>query len=100
MKAPISTFCLLLLVAIIVWSCEKDETRVVAKTGEPGALVASQTSLTLSSANAADTVQAFSWAPADYGFPAAVKYTLQIAKGGTDFAAPKEVDMGSIRAQK
>lgn len=100
MKCRINAFLLLLVSSLVLWSCEKDEIQTVAKTGQPGTLAASRTTLALSSANASDTIQTFSWTPADYGFRAAVKYILQIAKGGTNFAAPKEIDMGNGRTQK
>ena len=100
MKFEIKIFLVLILSCSIFWACEKDETKVLAKTGQPGTLTASQTSVTLTSANAGDTVESFSWTPANYGFSAAVKYILQIAKGGTNFAAPKEINMGSGTIQK
>ena len=86
--------------ALAMWSCKKDEVKVQAQTGKPGTLTASQTNLVLNSASPDDTVQVFSWTPTDYGFKSAVKYTLQLAKGGTDFATPTEVNLGSATTKK
>jgi hypothetical protein len=100
MKLMIRQIFLLAFVGVSLWSCKKDEVKTIAKTGQPGTLTATPTALVLSSSNAADTVQTFSWARADYGFSAAVRYTLQIAKGGTNFSAPKEISMGNNIVQK
>ncbi len=88
------------LASMLLWSCEKDETRAVAKAGTGLTLTASQTALVLNGAAPSDTVQTFSWTPADFGFDAGVTYTLQIAKAGTDFATPKDVILSAKRGIK
>ncbi|MBD0296387.1 MAG: SusE domain-containing protein [Bacteroidota bacterium] len=100
MKISSNTFLIIGMAAFALWACKKDEVKVIAKTGQPGTLAASQTTLVLNSANANDTIQAFSWSGTDYGFKAAVRYTLQLAKGGTNFASPTEVNMGSGTTKK
>jgi starch-binding outer membrane protein SusE/F len=95
MKLTVNNLLLLLLPVLMLLSCEKDEERVIARAGQPGTLTASQTTFVLNSANANDTVQTLSWTPTDYGFKAAVRYTLELAKGGTNFAAPREVNMAT-----
>lgn len=100
MSLQLNKYLIVFLSALVLWSCKKDEVQTIAKKGQAGTLTASQATLALTSTNAKDTVETFSWAPTDYGFSAAIKYTLQIAKGGTNFAAAKEVSMGSNRAQK
>ena len=42
----------------------------------------------------AATILQFTWAPVDFGFTAPVKYTLQVATGGTNFSNP--VNIASI----
>jgi starch-binding outer membrane protein SusE/F len=100
MKKSIQSSILIALAVVSFCSCEKDEIKTIAYTGRPGSLTASPTTLVLTSTNANDTVETFSWVPTDYGYQAAVKYTLQIAKGGTNFTAPKEINMGSATQQK
>src|SRR5262245_8741705 len=91
---------LICAITCMISACKKDVQMTMLKTGVPGALAASQATLVLSAATAADTVEIFSWQPSDYGFDAAIRYTLQIAKVGTNFAAPKEISMGNVRVQK
>lgn len=100
MKITIHQFLLLATFALSLWSCKKDEVKVIAKAGQAGTLTASQSALVLSSSTASDTVETFSWSRSDYGFSAAVRYTLQLAKAGTNFAAPKEISMGNAIVQK
>jgi starch-binding outer membrane protein SusE/F len=88
------------MLALLLYACKKEETKTFMKAGVPPALTASQPNVVLSAANAADTVEAFSWSASDYGYPAAVTYTLQIAKGGTNFAAPQEISMGNGKSRK
>jgi len=100
MKKNIYKIFFIAVTLLGAYACKKDEVKTIAYTGKPGTLTASQSNLVLTSASANDTVQTFSWSPTDYGFKAATTYTLQIAKGGTNFAVPKEVDMGSATQQK
>ncbi len=93
----------LFLISIIVTlfsACKKDEVKTILKKEVPPALTASQPSVVLSSANAADTVEAFDWSRSDYGYSAAVSYTLQIAKAGTNFTAAKEISTGNSTSIK
>jgi starch-binding outer membrane protein SusE/F len=100
MKFLLNKILFIGFVALALWSCKKDEEKVMAQTGRAGALSASETSLVLNSDNADDTVQTFSWTPTEFGFKAAVKYTLELAKGGTNFDSPTEVNMGSSTTKK
>jgi hypothetical protein len=95
MKKIISNIILLNLAVLLLFSCKKDEsTQVVAKaTATPGALTASQTTLVLTKANATQSAISFTLTDANYGFSAAAKNTIQIAKKGTNFATPKEISL-------
>jgi hypothetical protein len=81
-------------------ACKKDEIKTVMKTGVPPALTLSNPAVVLTAATGQDTVQSISWTASDYGFNAAVGYTLQIARAGTNFANPLQVSMGNRRLQK
>ena len=87
-------------IAFLFSACKKDEVKTILHTGIPPSLTASQPSLVLTSATAADTVEVFSWTPSKYGYSAAVAYALQIARTGTNFAAPKEISMGNATTLK
>ncbi|WP_231464314.1 MULTISPECIES: SusE domain-containing protein [unclassified Pedobacter] len=88
------------LIAVSLWSCKKDETRAVATSGNGGALQASATNVVLDKSKLTTTVVTFSLTEANFGYPAAVTNTLQMAAKGTNFAAPKEVLMDAKVASK
>lgn len=93
MKKIFSQLLGILAIACVMQACKKDEVKTVLKTTAAPGLTVSNASLVLSSATAADTVETFSWTPSQYGYSAAVRYTLQLAKAGTNFASPKEIGM-------
>ena len=76
-------------------ACKKDEIKTVMETGTPPAITLSPAAIVLTDAKALDTVVTITWSPSNYGFKAAVSYTVQIAKAGTSFTSPKEISMGS-----
>lgn len=84
------------MASVAFWSCEKDEVRAILREGSAPVLSATQPVLLLNSANADDTVQVFSWNASDFGYQAAVKYTLQFDKAGNDFAEPREVVVAGL----
>ena len=92
MKNWLSKISILALAPVIFVSCKKDETRAIVTVGTPATLSASSLTLVLdsSAANRNNTVVTFNWTPADFGYQAGVKYTLQIAKAGANFVNPKE----------
>jgi len=100
MKYIFNSLFLITVCSTIFYSCKKDEVKTVLKDGQAPTLTSSNTDLVLVDTLAADTIVTFSWTRSDYGFKAAVRYTLQIAKAGTNFAAPKEVSMGNSTVQK
>ncbi|GAB2951973.1 hypothetical protein GCM10027048_16240 [Hymenobacter coalescens] len=81
-------------------ACEKDEDRVVLNPGATPVLTASTTSPgTLTRANAGDPGLALTWTPATFGYQAAVSYTLEIAKAGTNFANAKTFPLSGALAK-
>ncbi|RYY58057.1 MAG: DUF5116 domain-containing protein [Chitinophagaceae bacterium] len=81
-------------------SCKKDmDLTVMQEAVLPGITVSAAT-VVLNETTAEDTVQAISWTAADYGFSAAVSYSVQLAKAGSSFATPKEVTLGNTRVIK
>lgn len=75
--------------------CKKDEIKTIMQDGVPPSINLSPASIELTDATASDTVETIEWTPTDYGFSAAVNYTVQIAKAGTGFGSPKEINTGS-----
>lgn len=95
MKSSIIRYALLLGVTVLMGSCDKDEVQTVMQTGVAPQLSASASKLTLTADKAGEVAQIMTWKRADYGFKAAVSYTLESAKSGTNFASPKEVVLGN-----
>lgn len=70
-------FLLIWASGLLFASCKKDETRAILKApASPKGFAASASQIVLSSANDSAVVAKFSWEAVDYGFPAAVTYTL------------------------
>ncbi|WP_026899091.1 SusE domain-containing protein [Daejeonella oryzae] len=93
MKALFNKFFLLSIMSMLIWSCKKDEVRVIAADGKAAVLTASSSNLVLTKANAANTAITFTITAPDYGYDAAVTSTLQLGVKGTNFANAKEFDM-------
>jgi len=98
MKPNFKIFSLLLVSSVVLWSCEKDETRAILNPGGATQLSATVNTLVLTQANAANSAVTFTWGKASFGYEAAINYTLQLAKGGTNFATASttEVNKGTL----
>ncbi|GAB3824208.1 SusE domain-containing protein [Hymenobacter jeollabukensis] len=77
-------------------ACDKDEDRATLKVGNMPTLTATATSATLTPANASQAGVTFSWTPAEFGYQAAVTYTLEFAKAGTNFANAKAFPLTTL----
>ena len=78
------------LIALSLWSCKKDENKVVATDGAPGALKTSATTVVVDKSMLTKDVVVFNMSNANFGYQAAVSSVLQIAPKGTNFAKPSE----------
>lgn len=78
------------LALLLVNGCKKDAVNVTATDGKAATLTASANTIVLTSATAAANAVTFSWAKADYGYHAAIRYTVQLDKKGNNFSSPKE----------
>lgn len=70
--------------------CAKDETKLVASSGDASMLSASKTSIILKIEDANEDAITFSWTKADFDYTAAINYTLEIDTLGNNFASAKE----------
>ena len=98
MKPTFKIASLLLAVSTVLWSCDKEETQAVLKPGGATTLTSTATTLVLLQANAGNAAVTFTWNKADFGYQAAINYTIQLCKGGTNFASTAtttEVAMGT-----
>jgi hypothetical protein len=87
MKNWLNKILVIAITPVALLSCKKDETRAILSVGAVASLSANPTSLVLdsSAANRNNTAIVFNWTAADFGYQAAVNYTLQLAKAGTNF---------------
>lgn len=86
---------------MVISACKRDDVLVKTTGGTAPALTANATTLVLTSDKATADAVTFTWNKADYGYSAAVQYTLQMDKAGNNFAAPKEyVIAGTDVSQK
>ena len=79
---------------LAVGSCKKDETQAMLATNAVPQLTASATTATIVRNSTAPAVT-YTWSAADFNYPAAVTYTLQFAKAGTNFATPVDYAVGT-----
>jgi starch-binding outer membrane protein SusE/F len=98
MKANFKIAFLLGVASMVLGSCEKEETRAVLNPGGSIVLTSTQNTLVLTQPNAANNAVIFSWGAASFGYDAAITYSVQLAKAGTNFASPAtttEVNVGT-----
>ena len=91
MKNIIFKLFLLALTTSMVWSCDKAGDVVVLSPGTSPVLTADKTAVVLNENAKDDNAVTFNWTASDFGYAAAVKYTLQIATKGSNFACPQSV---------
>lgn len=94
MKPTINFICAAVL-SLLLFSCKKDISKTVMTEGTPPALNLSPASVVLSTAKEKDTVETVSWTTADFGYKAAVNYSVEIIKEGGSFSSAKSVNLGS-----
>lgn len=92
----------LALVAVLLTSCEKDETQVTLTPASTPTLTASTTNAgVLQAGSAATNAVTYSWTPLTFDVPSATKvgttvtYTLEFARTSTDFANATTLDAGT-----
>ena len=86
MRTILNKTFLLFICAVACWSCEKEEDRAIAHPGTAPALTASATNLVLNQEDKDQNAVTFTWNKSNFGYPAAVNYTLQFGKKGDNFA--------------
>jgi hypothetical protein len=96
MRTVLTKFLAFSSIALLMLaSCKKDETKVVATSGKGGALQASATTIVLTKANIANTAVTFTSTLADFGYKAAITNVLQIDVASDNWAKPKEYTMSA-----
>ena len=95
MKNIINKIGLVTMLSCLIFACKKDLQDTTIQTAVASVITLSPATIVLAATAANDTVEAINYTPATYGFSAAITYTIQIAKAGTSFASPKQVNLGS-----
>lgn len=99
MKKILYHSLMLLAVSVLLWACEKEETRAVLREGVTPTLTTSATNLVLKQEDAAKPAVTFNWGAVDYGFADAIGYVLQVSKSGTNFASANTVEIGVLKSE-
>jgi len=97
MRTLTTKIFILSLCALFFWACEKDEDRMVARPGTAPTLTASQTNLVLTEENKDEQAIALTWTASDFGYPAAVQYSLQFGKPNDNFTTVETVNVTNNR---
>lgn len=79
-----------LFAALVFTACKDEDLSPVLKVGSKPAFTspAGGTALVLKEADQNNVLAVFSWTAADFGYDAAVSYSLELDKAGNNFAAP------------
>ncbi|RYY35131.1 MAG: SusF/SusE family outer membrane protein [Sphingobacteriaceae bacterium] len=96
MKSYIFKSMMFGVIALMLWSCKKDETRIVV-TENPKAPVVAATfdELILDESNGAADVLMLEWDKSEYGYNASINYTIEIGKKDSSFTPAVSVNMGN-----
>ena len=100
MKNIFAKLFIIAFVCVLIHACKKDEVKTVMTANSLPAITLSPSTVVLTDATADDSVQTISWSKSDYGFSAAVNYTVILAKAGTDFASPQFINVGGNSSLK
>jgi hypothetical protein len=98
MKATFKSSLLLLIAsATLLTSCVKQDLKAYLNPSGSMQFNTTINTVTLLQANAAGTAGSFTWTAADFGYKAAVTYSIQFCKAGTNFATSSttEINMGA-----
>lgn len=95
MKSLLKYFSLLSFMTLLLWSCKKDENRVINTGGTAPVLAATNTNVSLVFANAANRAVLFTWTNPAYTFNTGVSsldvsYQLEIDTTGANFTNPNK----------
>ena len=94
MKATLKSSLLLLIASATIWSsCVKNDLKSYLAPGASPLFNSTITTLVLLQVNAAHTAGTFKWTAADFGYKAAITYSIQFCKGGTNFATASSTEL-------
>jgi hypothetical protein len=95
MKVWINKLFILSVLSLSLFACKKDEDIIRVQPGTTPTLGSSASDVVLSEENAESEALTLTWTASDFGFPAAVAYSLQFDSAGSNFATPDSVDLAN-----
>jgi len=83
----------IVILSFVFFSCEKEVFEPVINYGDATVLTSNPNggSYLLAEENAGQTLFSLSWTESDFGFPAAITYTVQMDDAGNNFANPTDI---------
>lgn len=90
----IKSFFSIIAILLVAVSCEKETFDPVIDYGDGPVLTSSEaggSTFLLSEEEAGNTLFSFSWTEADFGFPAAITYSLEMDDAGNNFAGATDI---------
>ncbi|MGE5108417.1 MAG: SusE domain-containing protein [Sphingobacteriales bacterium] len=88
MKTWFNKLFFMSMAPILLWSCKKDENKLILENGTQQTLTASSSAVVLSLASETKEALVLAWNAVDYTVPTATSYTLQLDKSGGNFTEP------------
>lgn len=100
MKQVINSVSAIFILSMGLLACKKDIKQTVKTDGIAPVITLAPATVVLSTATAGDTISTINWSRADFGYTAAVNYSVEIVKTGTPFSAAKTVNVGNAAQLK
>ncbi len=100
MKQIINRVSAIVIFSMVLLACKKDIKQTVKTDGIAAVITLAPATVVLTTATASDTVSAINWSRADFGYKAAVNYTVEFVRTGNPFSAAKKVNVGSAAQLK
>ena len=99
MKNWLNKSFILFVASLTLVSCEKDEEMTILKEGTAPALSVSANTIVLNEDTPDENAVTFSWDESDFGYDAAVEYSLEIDTADNNFATPYSESFGSEQSK-
>jgi hypothetical protein len=100
MKTGLKQLFFIGLAPLLLWSCKKEENKVILQDPQTQQLSVSATTLVLDPSMAANEALIFTWNALDFGYPSANTYTLEFDRAGGNFSTPAKTENIGIERKK
>jgi starch-binding outer membrane protein SusE/F len=100
MKTIFQKVIVVLFLSMAIMGCKKNILQTVATSGEGPVITLSKNAIVLSAAMTNDTALAINWTKAEFGFKAAISYTVELVNEANTFSTAVSVSAGSATQLK